>query len=277
MTGFLQPLIDRLAGDVTGLIFLLKIVRADGVTVGLTDHHSPVTVAGVTYAPSGGFAATAVKRDSGGEIDNLEIGGPLGAGSFQSADVIAGLYDNAEATLYYADYNDSSGTASVITSASLGRLDVAGLGYQAELRGIQQKLQRQVGRVFAPGCDAVLGDARCGKNLASFTFTASVSTVTNKKNFTATALTQAAGYFTGGLVTWTSGLNVGTKQEVKFFNSGAVELFLSAPYVISGGDTFTIVAGCDKTSKTCKEKFANLVNFRGFPDVPTKEKLTEVQ
>ena len=32
---------------------------------------------------------------------------------------------------------------------------------------------------------------------------------------------------------------------------------------IEVGDTFEIEAGCDKLKATCKDKFANLVNFRG--------------
>ncbi|HSB58185.1 MAG TPA: phage BR0599 family protein [Methyloceanibacter sp.] len=30
------------------------------------------------------------------------------------------------------------------------------------------------------------------------------------------------------------------------------------------GDAFTIIAGCDKHFKTCKVKFANSVDLRGF-------------
>ena len=35
-----------------------------------------------------------------------------------------------------------------------------------------------------------------------------------------------------------------------------------------GGDTFSVVAGCDKKFATCKAKFANALNFRGFPHLP---------
>ena len=34
------------------------------------------------------------------------------------------------------------------------------------------------------------------------------------------------------------------------------------------GDTFDITAGCDKSFATCKAKFANALNFRGFPHLP---------
>ncbi len=31
---------------------------------------------------------------------------------------------------------------------------------------------------------------------------------------------------------------------------------------------FTIYAGCDKRFETCRAKFANTLNFRGFPHMP---------
>ena len=34
------------------------------------------------------------------------------------------------------------------------------------------------------------------------------------------------------------------------------------------GDTFTVTAGCDKTLATCRDRFANVDNFRGFPHIP---------
>ena len=40
------------------------------------------------------------------------------------------------------------------------------------------------------------------------------------------------------------------------------------PSPSSPGDAFTVTAGCDKHLATCKAKFANAVNFRGFPHIP---------
>src|SRR3712207_7264503 len=37
---------------------------------------------------------------------------------------------------------------------------------------------------------------------------------------------------------------------------------------ISPGDAFTLSAGCDKSFSTCRDRFANSVNFRGFPHMP---------
>jgi len=37
---------------------------------------------------------------------------------------------------------------------------------------------------------------------------------------------------------------------------------------VAAGDGFTVTAGCDKRSETCKAKFNNLLSFRGFPHMP---------
>lgn len=47
---------------------------------------------------------------------------------------------------------------------------------------------------------------------------------------------------------------------------------LEAPVrAIAGTDTFTIRAGCDKRIATCDSKFANVANFRGFPNIPGQD------
>jgi uncharacterized phage protein (TIGR02218 family) len=82
----------------------------------------------------------------------------------------------------------------------------------------------------------------------------------------------AADWFAGGLLTWTSGANAGRAMEVKRHavadGTAEIELWRSMTSSIAPGDAFAITAGCDKTFATCKAKFANGVNFRGFPHIP---------
>ncbi len=40
------------------------------------------------------------------------------------------------------------------------------------------------------------------------------------------------------------------------------------------GQTFTVTAGCDKHASTCRAKFSNIANFRGFPHMPGNDYLT---
>ena len=72
----------------------------------------------------------------------------------------------------------------------------------------------------------------------------------------------------GGLLTWTAGANTGLAMEVKAASAGAITLALPMPYDIAAGDSYSVTAGCDKNLSTCRDSFANTVNFRGFPHIP---------
>lgn len=80
----------------------------------------------------------------------------------------------------------------------------------------------------------------------------------------------ADGWFDGGVVTWESGANAGVSQEVNGWvqASRTLTLFLSAPLPIAPGDRVRVTPGCDKSIATCRAKFANWLNFRGFPELP---------
>ena len=40
---------------------------------------------------------------------------------------------------------------------------------------------------------------------------------------------------------------------------------------IGFSDGFVIRAGCDKRLETCRDHFANALNFRGFPNIPGQD------
>jgi uncharacterized phage protein (TIGR02218 family) len=68
-----------------------------------------------------------------------------------------------------------------------------------------------------------------------------------------------------------TGANAGARVEVKRHVAGSaavLDLWRTMPQAIAAGDTFTVTAGCDKLFSTCKAKFSNTVNFRGFPHIP---------
>ena len=41
--------------------------------------------------------------------------------------------------------------------------------------------------------------------------------------------------------------------------------------LIIPGDGVTLRAGCDKAFSTCRDRFANTINFRGFPHMPDND------
>ena len=82
----------------------------------------------------------------------------------------------------------------------------------------------------------------------------------------------AAGWFSHGLLTWQSGRNAGRSERIGNHRKSGAETVLTL-WQTDGtspeaGDSFFVLAGCDKTFATCKAKFANALNFRGFPHLP---------
>jgi uncharacterized phage protein (TIGR02218 family) len=135
-------------------------------------------------------------------------------------------------------------------------------------------LAQESGRLYTATCSADLGDKRCGVDLSSPAYRGSgaVTAVLAVSSFAASGLDDyAAGWFTAGRLTFTSGANTGLSVEVKAHrNAGGVsfDLWQAMPQAISEGDAFVVTAGCDKSFATCHARFANAVNFRGFPHIP---------
>ena len=78
----------------------------------------------------------------------------------------------------------------------------------------------------------------------------------------------ADGLFTGGRLTWTTGANAGLAADVRLQLGPLIELWTVPPRPVAAGDGFSLTAGCDKRLATCRDRFANAVNFQGFPHMP---------
>ena len=122
--------------------------------------------------------------------------------------------------------------------------------------------------LYQPICNHVLFDSGCGLVKNAFGAAGSVGTG-------ATALVvpwaAASTAYTQGTVTFTSGTDTGVTANIKSATTTALTLSYPLPNVPAAGDAFTAYQGCDHTLATCRAKFANAANFRGFPFVPVPE------
>ena len=264
---------NHFASQVTTLAYCWKVTRTDNSVKGFTNHDKDISFDSVTYSASTGFTPTSIQNRSDLSVDNLEVEGMLESASITESDIAAGLYDFADLEVFVVNYEDLTQGKMTLRKGWLGEVTRKKGQFIAEVRGLNQKLSQNIGRLITPNCDAILGDSRCGATTASFTFAATVTTVTSKQTFKATALNQDAGYFTAGEIEFISGRNNGLKMEIKEFDDTEIVLALPMPYTVQVGDIFNAIAGCDKTKASCKDKFSNLVNFRGFPDVPGVDKV----
>jgi uncharacterized phage protein (TIGR02218 family) len=265
---------SHLSSGATSLCWCWKIVRRDGVTQGFSDHDVPVTFGGIAYEAVTGFVASEVQSTLGLAVDNLSVVGALSSASLNEHDLAAGLYDDASIEIWRVNWAAPDQRV-LLRKGNLGEVKRGKTGFSAEVRGLAHRLNQPVGRVFAYACDADLGDARCTRDVSSSAFTASgaIAAVSDARRFTVTGIEgYANGWFSAGKLSFTGGANAGRAMEVKRHAAAlggvTVELWQAMSEAVAAGDAFSVTAGCDKQFATCKAKFANAANFRGFPYMP---------
>lgn len=257
----------HVAQETTTLSTCWKLTRRDGQVFGFTDADDSLTVDGVVYIAASGYTRSAISSDSALSVDNLDLHGVLSDDAITDADMLAGLWDFAEVRIFMVNRADTTQQIKQ-RRGWLGEVTLQDSGFTVELRGLAQVLQSSVGELYSAGCRADLGDTRCGVLLGPLTVSASIDSVTSGRLFASAALTQADGYFDGGLVSFTTGLNAGLSMEVRGYTVGSVTLQQPMPYAIQAADVFDILPGCDKSLATCRDTYDNVVNFRGEPYLP---------
>ena len=264
----------RLDSGVTTLAQAWKLVRRDGVIAGFTDHDRDLVIDGVTYRAGTGFGASEASSRFDLSVDGGEIAGALIDDALTEADLAAGRYDAADIETWLVDWSDVS--LRVLTARGrLGEIRREGAAFTAELRGLADLLSQESGRLYTAKCGADVGDSRCRVNIGHPTLRGSgtVAAVLGTSLFAASGLAAYAdGLFSAGRLTWSSGGNAGLAVEVKQhsveFGDITLSLWQAMPEDVSEGDTFTVSAGCDKRFATCRDRFGNSDNFRGFPHIP---------
>ena len=258
----------HLQGDKLTTCMVWRVTRRDGQVFGFTDHDRNLTYAGRTYLAVNTASGADLQATAGTSAENTEISTPTEA-QITEQQIAAGVWNLATVEAELINWTDPAAGGVVLQAAEIGEIRVEGGRVVVELRGFKHRLAQPVGRVVQAACDAVLGDTRCGVNLVPLTVAGTVTAVTDLANFTDSARGEAAGWFTGGVVTWTTGANAGARMEIKRHQAGGVfELFLPMTYAIAVGDAYSMTPGSDHTFATCVAKFGNGNNYRGFPFVP---------
>ncbi len=274
MTEIPAALAAHLAGDVTTLCHCWRLTRADDVVFGFTDHDMEIFVDGTKFEPESGLSGSEARQTMGLANDTQDVAGALTSDKIRDADIDAGLYDGAEVETLLVNWRDPAAFMS-IRKAVIGTISRSDGKFTAELESPLQALDQPNGRYFRKTCDAELGDEACGFSLTQPGFTGSATVLETGPDgaVIASGLDDfAEDWFSNGVLRWVSGPNSGRSQRVVTHDHGHSGAVLtiegSGCATPSIGETFSISAGCDKRFSTCKTKFANSLNFRGFPHLP---------
>lgn len=272
-----EALYAHLTGGATTVCRAWIVQRKDGTVLGFTDHDGDLVIEGVSCRADAGLSARALQQTTGLSVDNSEAVGALSDEAITEADILAGRFDGAEVQTWLVNW--ASPVDRVLEfKGSLGEITRSGGSFRAELRGLTELLNQPQGQAFQPRCSAVLGDRRCrfDTTASGFVTSRSVEEVGDDRVFRFSAFPAFPDrWFEHGRVDVLSGEAAGLVGVVKIDRTDGtgrrIELWQSLGATLRPGDQIRIVAGCDKEAATCRTKFGNFLNFRGFPHIPGED------
>lgn len=264
----------HLSGEATTLCRCWRLTRRDGAVMGFTDHDRAISLSGTVFEASSGVAPSDLEETGGLAADSSQISGALVSERISEEDVAKGLYDGARVEVFIVNWSDP-GQRMAEHEYLVGQVVREGGAFRAELRGPNAALDQTRGRRFSRLCDADLGDARCGVSLTDEDWSVSgvVESVRGRVHLRiACPKPPFPGFFRNGRATFETGAGAGLSaaisSHVREGNTEVATLWEPAAFSIAEGDQVRLTAGCDKHFATCRDRFANSVNFRGFPHIP---------
>lgn len=250
-----------------------RLSRRDGLVLGFTDHDRDLTIGGQVFEASDGFELSAIEREAGLATQGGEVRGLLSSERIRAQEIEAGLFDGARLEVFLVDWS-APALDFLLDAATLGEIRRHDNRFVAETRDAFAAYDVVQGRLYSAACSARFGDAACGIDTAAPTLTiiASITGLnTARVCHVALAGNKPTGFFALGQAVFTTGPNAGFRARIEAHDGALITLASAPPAPLALGDGLTLTAGCDKRFVTCRDRFANAPNFRGFPFIPAPE------
>ncbi len=271
-----RDLQEHLASGTTTLCRCWRIVRSDGCQFAFTDHDEPVAFADARFVPTEAPTASAVEQTTGLAVDNSEALGALTHSGLREEDILAGRFDAAKVEIWLVNWSDPE-QRRLQFRGEIGEIERSGGSFRAELRGLTEELNQPQGRLYQRQCRAVLGDRECSVDLGAAAYSEEVSLIAPPAGtlLMLPDLAKPAGWFARGTVEVLDGGAAGDRRLVKADQKTAdgrqLSLWDALPGEVGSGTRVRVTAGCNKSTAMCHAKFDNLVNYRGFPFLPSED------
>ena len=145
---------------------------------------------------------------------------------------------------------------------------------EADIRGVSiGKLLKSGGLrlTWGKNCPHCVYDSQCRVPHADHAYPRIAATVSGNLLTITTPTDPDEGTFTGGFIEWDrDGLGTLERRGIEAqIDSSTIKVLGRIPN-LAPGDDVTLYPGCDQTTSTCEDGFANLDNNGGFPFMPEK-------
>jgi uncharacterized phage protein (TIGR02218 family) len=224
-----------------------------------------ITVGSEIYrALQGGIIDDGVRRTGETSSDEITLTAP--------ADIdVAQLYrsapPSAEVGLQIFDYQHQesdvvgafTGTILYVRWPQLDRCEICcqALTASLDVPGLRLTWDRN--------CGAALFDLRCGVNRDLWSVEISIQFITSATLTSADAAAYPDGWFDGGFIEWSIGGGETDRRAIETHRGSELQLMEGTSGISLGAAT--AYPGCGRTAQQCKDKYSNLDNFRGDPNL----------
>ncbi len=255
-----------------------------------------VSIGEVTFVARTGLQMSAVQSAADLSVDNAEAQtlAPVPGyelEGFTQAEIDAGVLDKVRFLLLQVNYEDlTAGRCEIVAGGTIGEVRTKfGQMTVLELRSLSQQLKQMIGGLDSLLCRARFGSQPIGTPGAKLVerfpcgFDAEATWVSGTitalgaepdRQFTDSALAQAADYFAPGLVEILDGDNAGQQVEVEAFAAGGgVTLRFPTAALLEVGVAYRIRRQCSKRwtgHNSCATFWGaeKPLHFRGEPHIP---------
>lgn len=262
---------DLLSG-VTHFCHCWHITRRDGGVLGLTNHDRDLNFNGIDFFAEAGISVSALDARLGLATPRPEAEGVLSDGHLRADDLAAGYYDGAQFDLWMVDWQNPNHRM-LLLAGRFGAVRLQGKRFTVGLKPSDNSFAEARGRLYQKSCDAALGDARCSADISTAPFSFLVAPIDVSKEqavFNAAdfiGLAQTPRWFSQGTILTPAGRRLVVRQDRSVDERRVLSLWQDASALLEEGVFVTLQAGCDKQLTTCQKKFANAINYQGFPDL----------
>lgn len=225
---------------------------------------------GQVYLSTVGYDFTDYQSTTSFSPSVVDLQGIAGFAGIGKDEVASGVFDNARCMLFATNWDAPVEDYEPIIACILGKTTLEDDRYRIEEMALIDALNQSVGKTYTALCQKRFGGTEfAGCKKVPVVATGTITSVTDQFTVIDAARGEAAGFFTEGLIKFTSGDNAGLKSlEIRSHAAGGIfithEPFYYLPVV---GDAYTITEGCLHTKEACKAK-GNILNFGGFSFIP---------
>ncbi len=263
----------RLSAAQTTLCFCLAIDTSLGA-IGLTDHSHAVQFSDIVFQAVPGMNLSHFEAQTGLMSFSFDLTAGFTGLTDLRERLRQGSFKAARFTVWLVDWQNPADHIA-LTSGVLGDVQITETLFQMSVQSPSQQADLEGGELYQKHCRAQLGDRQCGVDLSqpTFRYAARVQSMTESLVMI-DPVSAPAGWFRQGTL-HIDDHKFAIREDVSDGDRRMIRSWAALP-PLSPGAAIELTIGCDFRLSSCRERFGNAVNFRGFPYLPDEKMVMRV-